>query len=177
MYKNSIIIFGIVIPLLIFAFIIGICWVLKGKVTTVYEARVQQYNAVQKSKLTANAIESQVVNQRDLFKQWSEVIEQDSFTLLNENMKLLARKLPPKEFHQPIPERMINKIGFGTVTLQNSKALKFNLKANYRTAQKALLELESRMPNLQLQDLRIDPNTTTDASMLNIQVSYTAWEK
>lgn len=177
MYKKPIIIFGIVIPLVIAASVVGICWVLKGKVSTIYEARVQQYKTVQMSKLSANQIESQVIRQRDLFKQWSEVIEQDSFTLLNANMKILAGKLPAKEFKQPITERMINKIGFGTVSAQNSKALKFNIKGNYRTAQKALLELETRMPNLQLQDLRMDPNTTTDESILNIQVSYTAWEK
>ncbi len=177
MYKNTIIIFGIVIPLVIAASVVGICWVLKGKISTIYETRVQQYKTVQMSKLSANAIESQVISQRDLFKQWSEVTEQDSFTLLNANMKILAGKLPSKEFQQPIPERMINKIGFGTVSAQNSKALKFNLKGDYRTAQKAMLELETRMPNLQLQDFRIDPNTNTDSNLLNIQVTYTAWEK
>jgi hypothetical protein len=72
---------------------------------------------------------------------------------------------------------MTNKIGFGTVSAQNSEALRFNLKGTFRTTQKALIELETRMPNLQLQELRIDPNTAGSSSIINIQLTYTAWEK
>ncbi len=177
MYKQSIIIFGIVIPLAIAAIIVIICSQIKGTVAATYKERVEQYKTYQISKMTAVEIEGQIIKQRDLFKQWSEVLEQDSFTLLNANMKILARKHPSKEFQQPLPERMANKTGFGTVSAQNSEGLRFNLKGTYRTTQKALLELETRMPNLQLQDLRIDPNTTSSSSLLSVQVTYTAWEK
>ncbi len=177
MYKKSIIFFGIVIPFVIAISVAAICWVLKGKVTTIYEARVQQYKTFQRSKMAANEIESNIISQRDLYKQWSGILEQDSFTLLNANMKILAGKFPSKEFHQPIPERLPNKIGFGTVSAQNSKGLRFNLKGTYSATQKALLELETRMPNLQLQDFRMNPSSSIDASLLDIQVSYTAWEK
>ena len=40
--------------------------------------------------------------------------------------------------------------------------------------QRAFLELESRLPQLQLNELRID--RTPQASNLNFQVTYTAWE-
>jgi hypothetical protein len=42
--------------------------------------------------------------------------------------------------------------------------------------QKAFLELETWMPQLQLEDLKIDPSSSL-TSLLNFQVSYTAWEK
>ena len=42
--------------------------------------------------------------------------------------------------------------------------------------QKAFIELETRMPQLQLQDLKIDPSSSS-TSTLNFQVTYTAWEK
>ena len=41
--------------------------------------------------------------------------------------------------------------------------------------QRAFLELETRMPRLQLQDLKIDPSAS-QSSLLNFQVTYTAWE-
>ena len=44
--------------------------------------------------------------------------------------------------------------------------------------QRAFLELESRLPQLQLQELRIEPNPNSQnpSPLLNFQVNYTAWE-
>jgi hypothetical protein len=36
------------------------------------------------------------------------------------------------------------------------------------------MELETRMPQLQLQEIKIDPSP--QSSLLNFQVTYTAWE-
>ena len=177
MYKKPIILFGIVIPTVIAILIVVICFQAKTKVAMTYETKVQQYKNYQISKISAVEIETQIERQREAYEQWMKVIEQDPFTLLNANMKILAGKLPSKEFQQPLPERMTNKIGFGTVSAQNSEALRFNLKGTFRTTQKALVELETRMPNLQLQDLRIDPNNSGASSIINVQLTYTAWEK
>ena len=42
-------------------------------------------------------------------------------------------------------------------------------------ANSTFLELETRMPQLQLQDLKIDP-ISTHSAFVNFQVTYTAWE-
>jgi len=44
--------------------------------------------------------------------------------------------------------------------------------------QRAFLELETRMPQLQLQEMRIEPNSNQQnpSPLLNVQVTYTAWE-
>jgi hypothetical protein len=54
--------------------------------------------------------------------------------------------------------------------------VKLAFRGTFRSVLKAFLELESRMPQLQLQDLKIDPSTSASSS-LNFQVTYTAWEK
>jgi hypothetical protein len=48
-------------------------------------------------------------------------------------------------------------------------------RGTYRTLQRAFLALETRMPQLQLQELRLEPNAT-QSSLINLQVTYTAWE-
>jgi hypothetical protein len=50
-----------------------------------------------------------------------------------------------------------------------------SFRGTYRSVQRAFLALETRMPQLQLQELRITPNVN-QPSMHNVQVSYTAWE-
>jgi hypothetical protein len=177
MYRKPIILFGIAIPVVFAILIVVISFQAKIKVAATYETRVQEYKNYQISKMSALEIEAQIVRQREVFEQWMKVIEQDPFTLVNSNMKTIAGKLPSKEFQQPLPERMTNKLGFGTVSAQTSEALRFNLKGTFRTTQKALVELETRMPNLQLQDLRIDPNNSGSSSFINVQLTYTAWEK
>lgn len=177
MYKQPIIIFGIVLPLLICGAIFGIGSAVRGKFVTSYDEKASQYKGHQISKMLALETETQVVRQREVFQQWSEILEQDSFALLRANLRTIGEKLPPKEFQLPLPERLNNKLGFGMASAQDSTALRFNLRGTYRTVQKALLDLETRMPNLQLQDLRMDPNSNSDASLLSVQVTYTAWEK
>lgn len=177
MYKQPIIIFGILIPLVIAGAMFGIGSAVRGKFVTSYEEKARQYKGHQANKMFARETETQIIRQRATFEQWSKILEQDSFALLRTNLRTIGDKLPPKEFQQPLPERLNNKLGFGTASAQNSTAVRFNLRGTYRTIQKALLELETRMPNLQLQDLRMDPNTSSDTSLLSVQVTYTAWEK
>lgn len=177
MYKQPIIIFGIVIPLIIAGLIFGIGSAVRGKFVTSYEAKADQYKGHQRNKMFAMETETQVIRQREAFQQWSGILDQDPFSLVTSNLRTIGQKHPPKELQQPLPERLNNKLGFGMASAQDSTAIRFNMRGTYRTVQKALLELETRMPNLQLQDLRMEPNTATDSSILSVQVSYTAWEK
>jgi hypothetical protein len=83
--------------------------------------------------------------------------------------------LPNKEIQQTAFEPTSTKSGFGAVSAQSSSQLRIAFRGTYRTMQRAFLELETRMPQLQLQELRIDPSSN-QSSLLNFQVSYTAWE-
>ena len=58
---------------------------------------------------------------------------------------------------------------------ETASQLRIAFRGTFRTMQRAFLELETRMPQLQLQELKIDPSST-QSSLLNIQVNYTAWE-
>ena len=118
---------------------------------------------------------SSVVSASFLREGWQELVGQETFSLVTTNLRAIAEDLPPKEFQQTAFERLGQSNGFGTVTAQKSSGLKFNFRGTFRSVQKAFLELETQMPNLQLQELRIDPNSN-GASLLNFQVIYTAWE-
>ena len=61
------------------------------------------------------------------------------------------------------------------LSAQKSSQIRIAFRGTFRTMQRAFLELETRMPQLQLQDLKIDPSSSGSA-LLNFQVTYTAWE-
>lgn len=176
MYKQSIILFGIVLPVLVAGLLLGACAFLRGKITRSFDNKVQYYSGYEKSRMGALAIEAQLSRQRGDFERWNGLVKQETFSLVTTNLRAIGEKLPPKEFQQTAFERLGQSGGIGSVSAQKSSGLKFNFRGTFRTVQKAFLELETRMPNLQLQELKIDPNGTSDSQLLNFQVTYTAWE-
>lgn len=175
MYKQSIILFGIVVPVLIAVVVIGACAFFRSKITNSFDNKVQYFSGYEQSRMGALEIEAQLSRQRASSEGWQELVGQETFSLVTTNLRAIAEDLPPKEFQQTAFERLGQSNGFGAVTAQKSSGLKFNFRGTFRSVQKAFLELETQMPNLQLQELRIDPNSN-GASLLNFQVIYTAWE-
>ncbi len=177
MYKQSIIFFGIVVPVIIMGVLFGVCTMVKGKITKSFESKAKYYTGYEQSRLGALAVEAQVSQQKEDWERWNELLQEETFSQVTTNLRSIAEDLPPKEFQQTAFERLGNSSGLGTATAQKSSGLKFDFRGTYRTVQRAFLELESRMPNLQLQDLQIRPSSATESSLLNFQVIYTAWEK
>jgi hypothetical protein len=177
MYKQPIIIFGIAIPVIIAAVVIGACVYIRGEITGSFDEKVQYYSGYEKNRMGALAIEAQLNQQRPDLDRWNALTSQETFSLVTTNLRAIAEKLPPKEFQQTAFERLSQSGGFGGVSAQKSSGLRFNFRGTYRTVQRAFLELETRMPNLQLQELKIDPNSASESALLTFQVTYTAWEK
>ena len=64
----------------------------------------------------------------------------------------------------------------GTATAQKSAQVRLAFRGTYRSVQRAFLELETLMPQLQLQELKIDTSQSSTSTM-NFAVTYTSWEK
>jgi len=176
MYKQSIILFGIVVPLLIAAVILGACSFVRGKFTGSVEEKALHFSGHERNRMAVLESESRLSRQRADYKRWKELTSEDTFSLVTTNLREIGEALPPKEFQQTAFERLEKSSGLGSISGQKSSGLKFNFRGTFRSVQKALLELETRMPNLQLLDLKIDPNQAADFPLLNFQVTYTAWE-
>ncbi|MFK7851104.1 MAG: hypothetical protein AB8D78_09015 [Akkermansiaceae bacterium] len=177
MYKQSIILFGIVVPVLIVGILIGVCAIVKSKVTKSFDNKAFYFKGHEQSRVGALGIEAQLKRQREHSEEWNELLKQETFSLVTTNLRNIGEQLPAKEFQQTAFERLGKSNGIGAISAQQSAGLRFNFRGTFRTVQRAFLELETRMPNLQLQELKIDPNQTADSQLLNVQVTYTAWEK
>ncbi|MGJ8633223.1 MAG: hypothetical protein ACSHX7_04825 [Luteolibacter sp.] len=176
MYKNSILLFGIVIPIVLSALVLGASAFVRGKVISSYENKVTHYAGYKQNKIGAFQVEAELSKEREHLERWQKLLQQETFSLVTTNLRQIAKDLPPKEFQQTAFERLPNAGGIGSVSAQNSSGLKFNFRGTFRTVQHVFLELETMMPNLQLSELRIDPNNSPDSSLLDFQVVYSAWE-
>ena len=174
-YRQPIALFGIVLPIVIAAIVVGISFLLKSNMTDSFENKQTKYKAYEMARLAGLEIETQVIRQRPHIEHWNSLLAQETASAVTINLKEISEGLPPKEIQKTASERMPSKGGFGTISAQASSQIRIAFRGTFRTMQRAFLELETRMPQLQLQELRIDPSNS-QSSLLNFQVTYTAWE-
>lgn len=174
MYKQSIIFFGIVIPVIVATAIIAGCIILKNNMSETFEAKSSEYMAYTRTQRSALQVEGQIARQRPHLARWKSELAEEPTSAIRNHLKAIYEKYPSKELQEtefnPIP----GKSGFGSASVQKSSQVSLGLRGTFRTVQRALAELEARMPQLQLQELKMDPSQ--QGTLLNFQVSYTAWE-
>ncbi len=175
LYRQPIVLFGIVVPIVAAAAVVGLGLMAKSTMEASYANKEATFKAYQASRRAGLEIESQVSSQQQHVKRWVEQLDQESASTVTTHLREIAEHLPKTEFQQTAFDPSNTKSGFGSVTAQKSSQLKIAFRGSFRTMQQAFLELETRMPQLQLQDLKIDPSTNQSA-LLNFQVTYTAWE-
>ncbi|RYD45964.1 MAG: hypothetical protein EOP85_08345 [Verrucomicrobiaceae bacterium] len=174
LYRQSIAFFGIVIPVIACAALIGISFYLKSRMDASYANKTSTYKAYELSRLSGLELEAQVTRQFQHMERWKHQLSQETASAATTTIREITEQLPSKEIQQTAFEPTNTKSGFGTVSAQPSSQLRIAFRGTYRTMQRAFLALETRMPQLQLQELKIDPGT--QSSQLNFQVTYTAWE-
>jgi hypothetical protein len=176
LYRNSIVIFGIAIPTVLIAALVGVSFIVKGRLATSFENKMSNFKTFEKGQKAGQAIEKEVTLQRKHLERWDSLVRQDTASSVTSQLREISEQLPSKEIQQTAFERSGAKGGLSGTAAQNSSQIKIAFRGTYRTMQKAFLELETRMPQLQLEDLKIDPSNNL-TSLLNFQVTYTAWEK
>ena len=174
-YRQSISLFGIVLPVVAMVVLTGACYLLKSKMMESYAHKQSNYKNYEMGRLAGIELEAQVTRQRSHIDRWTTQLAQETASAVTTHMREITESLPSKEIQQTAFEPTYSKAGFGVTSAQNSSQVRIAFRGTFRTMQKALLELETRMPRLQLQELKIDPSSN-QSSLLNFQVSYTAWE-
>lgn len=175
LYRQSIALFGLVLPIAIAAVFVGGSYYVKSGVDASYADKHKNYKTYESSRLAALDLEKQVNQESPHLIRWNNQLSTETASTFTTTFRDIIEHLPAKEIQQTAFEPSATKGGFGMASAQKSSQLRIAFRGTYRTMQRAFLELETRMPQLQLQDLKIDPSTS-QSSLLNFQVNYTAWE-
>ncbi len=174
-YRQAIIIFGIVLPALVGAGLIGAGLYVKSKMVSSMNSKTTDYATYEQSRNAGLEIEATVNRQRPHVERWTKQLAEETSSVVTSNLREISEHLPPKEIQMTAFERPSGTGGFGSISAQRSSQIRIAFRGTYRTLQRNFLELETRMPQLQLQEFKIDPSTGISA-LLNCQVTYTAWE-
>jgi hypothetical protein len=175
-YRQSIVLFGFVLPFVVCAAVVGGGFALKSKAAASFEQKQKLYKAAENNRVGALGLEAQVSKKRPHFDRWTAQLEKETANSITSHLKEIGDLLPAKEFQQTAIEYPSGSAGFASASAQKSSQVKLAFRATFRSMQRAFIELETRMPQLQLQEFKIEPSASS-TSTLNFQVTYTAWEK
>jgi hypothetical protein len=174
-YRQSIVVFGIVVPILIFAIAIGGGFYAVGNFQDSLKAKTAGFKTNQDLKKTIKKLEQEVREERPHLERWTNELSKETASSVSNTLRRILNDLPAKEIQQTAFERPKSAGGFGSASAQKSSPIKVSFRGTYRTIQRALLELESVLPQLHMMDMKIDP-VSGQSSLINIQVTYTVWE-
>lgn len=174
-YRQTIVLFGIVLPILLAAVLVGATSMAKSKMAASFASKEGTFKSYEQGRITALGIEGKVSRDREHLERWEAQLSAETASAVATNLREISENLPPKEFQQTSFERPTGNGGFGSASAQSSSQIQMAFRGTFRTMQRTFMELETRMPQLQLQEFRMEPNTA-QPSMLNFQVTYTAWE-
>lgn len=175
-YRQPIVLFGFVVPFAICAAVVAGGMVLKSKTSASFLEKQTLFKSAENDRVGALGVEAQISKKRPHMERWISHVEKETANSITSHLKQIGDALPAKEFQQTAVEYPTSRAGFANVSAQDSSQVRLAFRGTYRSVQMALAELESRMPQLQLQEFKIDPSTSSTSS-LNFQVTYTAWEK
>jgi hypothetical protein len=174
-YRQSIVIFGFVMPFLLCAVAIGACFYAIGNFQARLKIKQAEFKTNETLQVTMKQLEKEIGSERPHLERWTEELSKETASSVSNNLRRITGKLPPKEIVQTAFEPSASKGGFGSASAQKSSLVKVAFRGTYRTLQRTLLELESLMPQLHIVEMKIDP-INNENSMINMQVTYTVWE-
>jgi hypothetical protein len=175
LYRQAIALFGFVLPIVIAAMVIAVGLTVKGRISTSFEEKRSHFAGFKQNKMAALSLEAQISRKREDISRWEDLVSKETASAISSNLRAIEEKLPSKEFQTTGQQFPTSRAGFAAVSGQESAQVRLAFRATYRSMQRALLELETRMPQLQLQELRMDPSNNSNS--LNFEVNYTAWEQ
>lgn len=175
LYRQSIALFGILLPVIVAAVVVGGVFMLKNNITDSFASKQVHYKTFNENRLNALGIEAKVNRKQQFMEQWKTQLSEETKSAVSANLRKIQETLPNKEFQSTAFDPINTPGGFGSVSAQRSAQIRLGFRGTYRTMQRAFAALETQMPQLQLQELKIDP-TTTQSNLLNFDVTYTAWE-
>jgi len=172
-FRQSIIFFGFVLPIIAVAVVGGGLAFLRNKVAENYNNKAALCKSYNANLNRAEQIEANIAEKRHHIANWSEALHQEAVSTVSAHLREISKKLPPKEFQQAAFDPGKAR-GIGSASAQQAISLNLSYRATFRAMQRAMLELESRMPQLQLNELSV--NRSPRSNILNFQLTYTVWE-
>lgn len=174
-YKNAITVFGIALPLIGFAVIAGGALYAVTTINKKHSLKEVAFSKSQKEEKQLAHLQGMVAKNGKHLQIWNTNLDTETRGTFLEHWKEAEKKFTGKEFSRS-PHNWVNySEGLGKGIKQPASQVEMKFSGTYRAMQLALMEIESKLPQLQLDALSMTPDN--NAGTLNFSTTFTVWTK
>jgi len=172
-YKKSVAIFGLVLPLLGLGLLACACLYGVSSVKKKFASKKVAYDKAQIAEQKTTQLQGRVASNGTHLKDWQKVLSSETRGTFVEHWKVAEKKFSGQEFTRA-PHNWVNySEGLGKGISQPASQVEMKFSGTYRAMQLALMEIESKLPQLQLDSLSMTPDSS--GGKLNFTTKFTVW--
>lgn len=175
-YKEPVLVFGLIVPLVLVVVVLGLGVHFRGKFESTYRSRKDHHASYKKVEAERSVLEKKIRAQEPHLNRWMSLFEGATGSDVKGFFSKFQESVSGQEFTQTAFRRTSASGGIGGASAQPSIQIQLAFRGTYRALQNAFLELETRMPHLQLDSLKLTVSNQ-NSQVLNADLVYTAWQK
>lgn len=173
-YKQSVIVFGWVIPLLLMLAVILGMFYWSSDIDAKYKKKKSAYGRAQKAQQKMMELQGRVGQTGPLLASWENMLSTETRGTFLEHWKTAESKFSGRELTRS-PHSWVNySDGLGRGLKQPASQVNMSFSATFRAMQLALMEVESKLPQMQLDSLTMVPEEG-NSNTLNFKTTFTVW--
>ena len=174
-FKQPVFVFGVFAPLLLVVVLLVAGMHFRGRLEETYKERQKHHGQYKMVQAEREGLEREISSQKPHMTRWMALYDKPTTSRINSFLTSFQKRFDSREFKQKAFNRTSSAGVIGGGSRQASIHVQLAFRGTYRALQTAFLELETRMPNLQLDGIRLTANQ--DHQVLEADVNYTAWQK
>ena len=174
-YKQSVLGLGVAAPFVLMVALIGVVFHQKSTLEKTFKERKVKYASFKQYEQKRTALKKKVDEQAPHMTRWMALMQEPSSSQVNVFVSETQKRYKGKEFQLTSFRRAKNSGGYGAASAQSSVQLELAFRGTFSALQHTFLELETKMPQLQLNSLSLLPQG--NSPVLQAKINYTAWER
>jgi len=172
-YQKAVAVFGLAIPLFFLVLLIAAVLVAKGRVDDTHQLRGQAYLQDLNTTRQITQLEKKVHDEEEMRDAWQKMLAAENRRSFTEHWKRASGSFKGNEFRSSLPAWKSQSAGLGKNVKQPASQVTLTFDATFRAMQIALMEMETSLPQMQLDSMSMTPNK--EGQTMNFQTTFTLW--
>lgn len=172
-YRKAVLIFGLLIPVLFVGGLIAIVLYKTSDINSQYQTKLQNKKKSELMMSQNKILAKQVIKEKASLNAWESLLKAESRRSFLQHWKDVEKQFKAKEFVRELPIWQNDSKGLGTGVSQPASQVTMSFDATYRAMQIALMEMETRLPQMQLDTMSCKPSQNKET--VNFKMTFTIW--
>ncbi|MEM9079757.1 MAG: hypothetical protein AAGC74_03590 [Verrucomicrobiota bacterium] len=172
-FRNGVILLGVLLPSIVVIGAILLIVSQSQKISKEFVVRERNYQQFQREEQNVKSLRQQIAAYSERKNGWKALLGTSDVGSVTGLLREIAEGRSSQEFRQTDFNFVNRQTGIGAASDHRSMSFNLSIDGTYRVLQESLLTLESRMPHLNLNNMKLSPRN--DGSSLQLELSYSIW--